>query len=91
MKREFWEEARLIVEPVEIIKFFAVPAGQFQQPHSSVVVLYLCKYVSGNIETSIESLEIKFVDPAEITTWHKNHGEYVQEALLHRKKALSQV
>jgi 8-oxo-dGTP pyrophosphatase MutT (NUDIX family) len=91
MKREFWEEARLIVEPVEIIKFFAVPAGQFQQPHSSVVVLYLCKYVSGNIETSIESLEIKFVDPAEITTWHKNHGEYVKEALLHRKKALSQV
>ncbi|SEN78313.1 ADP-ribose pyrophosphatase YjhB, NUDIX family [Mucilaginibacter gossypiicola] len=85
MKREFWEEARLVVEPVEIIKFFAVPAGQFGQPHSSVVVLYLCKYISGNIETSIESLEIKFVAPAEITNWHKNHGQYVQTALLHKK------
>jgi ADP-ribose pyrophosphatase YjhB (NUDIX family) len=83
MKREFWEEARLMVEPVEIIKFFAVPAGQFEQPHSSVVVLYLCKYISGNIETSIESLEIKFVDPTEITSWHKNHGIYAEAGVAH--------
>jgi 8-oxo-dGTP pyrophosphatase MutT (NUDIX family) len=83
MKREFWEEARLVVEPVEIIKFFAVSAGQFEQPHSSVVVLYLCKYISGNIETSIESLEIKFVDPAEITSWHKNHGIYAEAGVAH--------
>lgn len=85
IKREFWEEAKLVVEPVELIQFRAVPAGKFGQPHSSVQALYLCKYISGNIEISLESLEIKFVDPAEITNWHKNHGEHVQAALLHQK------
>jgi 8-oxo-dGTP pyrophosphatase MutT (NUDIX family) len=83
IKREFMEEANLVVEPLEIINFYALQAGQYQQPHSSVVVLYLCKYVSGDIQKSIESLDIKYVDPAQITGWHKNHGVYAEAGIAH--------
>jgi len=81
IKREFMEEANLVVEPVGIIKFITRLPGPYLQPHTSVHILYHCRYVSGEIVKSHESLELSFLDYTEITDWHKDHGQWAEEAV----------
>lgn len=81
IKREFMEEANLVVEPVEIIKFITRLPGDFNQPHTTVHILYLCKYVSGDIKPSHESLELKYLDNKTVNEWHKDHGVWAEEAV----------
>jgi 8-oxo-dGTP pyrophosphatase MutT (NUDIX family) len=82
--REFMEEAGLQVEPVKVIGFYTRLPGDYQQPHSSVHVLYLCRYLGGSLRKSHESLDMVYADPAVIRDWHKDHRVQVQTALRYR-------
>ncbi|SDT54863.1 ADP-ribose pyrophosphatase YjhB, NUDIX family [Mucilaginibacter mallensis] len=80
IKREFMEETNLVVEPTEIIKFYTRLPGEFSQPHTSVHIVYYCKYISGDLKKSRESLELNYMDHTKITNWHKDHGLQAQDA-----------
>lgn len=86
LKREFLEETNLVVEPIEIIKFITRLPGEFNQPHTSVHILYYCKYIGGEIKKSHESLELCYADYKTITSWHKDHQLYAEESVRHHKK-----
>jgi ADP-ribose pyrophosphatase YjhB (NUDIX family) len=91
LKREFMEEASLVIEPVEIIKIYTRLPGEFSQPHTSVHLLYFCKYSSGDIKKSHESREINFMDYTKIEHWHKDHGQYAQDAIQYLHKGILEV
>ncbi|WP_183576668.1 NUDIX hydrolase N-terminal domain-containing protein [Mucilaginibacter sp. X5P1] len=86
IKREFMEEANLVVEPMGIIKFYTRLPGEFSQPHTSVHIVYYCKYISGDLKKSYESLELNYMDHTKITNWHKDHGLQAQDAALYFNK-----
>jgi 8-oxo-dGTP pyrophosphatase MutT (NUDIX family) len=73
LKREFIEEANLLVEPIDIIKFHTRLPGEYNQPHTTIHIYYHCRCVGGELKTSHESLEMGFKDPNTITAWHKDH------------------
>jgi 8-oxo-dGTP pyrophosphatase MutT (NUDIX family) len=79
--REFQEEAGLEVEPVKVIGFYTRLPGEYQQPHSSVHILYLCRYINGSLRKSHESLDMVYTDPAVIRHWHKDHRIQAETAL----------
>jgi 8-oxo-dGTP pyrophosphatase MutT (NUDIX family) len=81
IEREFMEETALVVDPVEIIKFITRLPGEFNQPHSTVHILYLCKYISGDIKKSHESFDLKYLDYKTVKEWHKDHGVWAEEAV----------
>ena len=89
VKREFMEEANLIVEPIHIIKFITRLPHDFNQPHTSVHILYLCKYVSGELKKSHESLELKYLDHKFIKDWHKDHGIWAEEAAKYHNELIN--
>jgi 8-oxo-dGTP pyrophosphatase MutT (NUDIX family) len=82
--REFGEEAGLQVVPVKVIGFYTRLPGEYQQPHSSVHVLYLCCCLGGMLRKSHESLDMAYMDPALIRDWHKDHRIQAEAALRHR-------
>ena len=86
LKREFMEEANLVIEPLEIIKFYTRLPGEYLQPHTSVHILYHCKYISGDLKRSHESLEMSFVDHETITDWHKDHKQQARDAISYLSK-----
>ena len=69
----------------EIIKFFTRLPGDFNQPHTTVHILYYCKYLSGSIVKSHESLELSFKNIGEITNWHRDHQHLAEAALNYYK------
>ena len=79
--REMKEEADLEVVVEQLAGFYTRLPGEWDQPHTSVHIAYLCKYISGTILISHESLEIAYYDPAEITNWHKDHGIIAEDAV----------
>lgn len=84
--REFREETGLDILPVEMIGFNARLPGDFYQPHSSIHVLYYCSCVGGTLQSSHESLEMVFCEPAVIAdwpgdSWHMDHGKQVEKAI----------
>jgi 8-oxo-dGTP pyrophosphatase MutT (NUDIX family) len=79
--REFLEETALIVEPTNILGFYSRLPGEYDQPHTSVHILYLCKYLGGNIKISHESHEMKYCNPNDIHDWHKDHRQQAFRAL----------
>jgi 8-oxo-dGTP pyrophosphatase MutT (NUDIX family) len=81
LKREFMEEANLVIEPVGIIKFYTRLPGEYNQPHTSVHILYYCKYMSGDLKKSHESLEMAFLDHRTVTHWHKDHQRQAEDAV----------
>jgi 8-oxo-dGTP pyrophosphatase MutT (NUDIX family) len=89
LKREFAEETDLVVEPVDIIKFYTRLPGEFNQPHTSVHILYYCRYISGDLNKSHESLELSFIDHTTITNWHKDHKKQAEDAMLYLNKIRS--
>lgn len=70
--REVFEETGLNVKPKEIIDIMNVFAGQYMQPHSYYQILFLCEYVSGDLQTSDETIEVGFFHLDDINSWHKN-------------------
>jgi mutator protein MutT len=79
--REMQEEAALVVEVEKLAGFYTRLPGEYAQPHTSVHIVYLCKYISGVITISHESLAIGYYDLAAITDWHKDHGIIAHDAL----------
>jgi 8-oxo-dGTP pyrophosphatase MutT (NUDIX family) len=79
--REFCEETGFIVEPIAIIGFNSRLPGDFGQPHTSVHILYLCKYLGGQLQISHESLQMTFCDPSTIQHWHMDHGLQAEKAM----------
>ena len=86
IKREFMEETNLVVESKGIIKFYTRLLGEFNQPHTSVHILYHCVCLSGKIKKSHESLEIEYVDHTTIKDWHKDHEVWAKEAFEYWRK-----
>jgi 8-oxo-dGTP pyrophosphatase MutT (NUDIX family) len=83
--REFQEETGLTVEPIAILGFYTRLPGEYQQPHTSVHILYACDYLDGNLRSSHESLQMVYCDPSTIEHWHKDHRQQVEAALQFRK------
>lgn len=79
--REFSEETGFIVEPIAILGFNSRLPGDFGQPHTSVHILYLCKYLGGQLQISHESLQMTFSDPSTIQDWHMDHGSQAEKAM----------
>jgi len=86
IKREFMEETNLVIEPKEIIKFYTRLPGEFNQPHTSVHILYHCVCLGGEIKKSHESLELKYLDHTTVEYWHKDHGVWTAEAFEYWRK-----
>ncbi|HWD86554.1 MAG TPA: NUDIX hydrolase N-terminal domain-containing protein [Mucilaginibacter sp.] len=86
VKREFMEEADFVIEPLDIIKFHTRLPGEFNQPHTSIHIYYYCRLISGELRISHESLEMKFVHPAKVTEWHKDHQSIAEVCLQYFNK-----
>lgn len=86
LKREFIEEASLEIEPLGFINFYTRLPGEFNQPHTSVHILYHCKYTSGDLKKSNESLELSYMDQSSIINWHKDHQLMAREAISYLSK-----
>jgi 8-oxo-dGTP pyrophosphatase MutT (NUDIX family) len=79
--REFREETGFIVEPIAIIGFNSRLPGDFGQPHTSVHILYLCKFLGGQLQISHESLQMTWSDPSTIQHWHMDHGHQAEKVM----------
>jgi len=73
--REFKEETNLNVQPIELLGLYTRLPGQYNQPHTSVHILYYCNLVNGELKISHESLEMKYCEPQMISCWHKDHEQ----------------
>jgi mutator protein MutT len=81
IRREIKEEADLQIERMKMIGFYTRLPGQYNQPHASIHVLYLCERWNGVVEKSFESLSMTFKKPETISVWHKDHQQQAEEAL----------
>jgi mutator protein MutT len=79
--REFKEETNITVLPEKVIGFYTRLPGEHNQPHTSLHILYFCTRQQGELKKSFESLEMTFQNPAEVSSWHKDHEQQVQKAL----------
>jgi 8-oxo-dGTP pyrophosphatase MutT (NUDIX family) len=79
--REFQEETGLKVAPKAILGFYTRLPGEYNQPHTSVHILYACEYLGGTLRSSHESLQMLYCDPSTIEHWHKDHRQQVEAAL----------
>jgi ADP-ribose pyrophosphatase YjhB (NUDIX family) len=79
--REIKEETSLVLEGLKVIGFYTRLPGQFEQPHASVHILYLCERWHGVVNTSFESMAMEFHDPVKIFCWHKDHKQQAEDAL----------
>ena len=82
--REFREETGMEVETVALIGLYTRLPGEYAQPHTSIHPVYLCRYVSGTLRVSHESLAMEYHDPATIVHWHKDHGLQAEDAVRYR-------
>jgi ADP-ribose pyrophosphatase YjhB (NUDIX family) len=78
--REFREETGFIIEPIAIIGFNSRLPGDYNQPHTSVHILYLCRRLGGQLQISHESLQMTFSNPSTIQDWHMDHGLQAEKA-----------
>jgi 8-oxo-dGTP pyrophosphatase MutT (NUDIX family) len=79
--REFQEETGLKVTPKAILGFYTRLPGEYNQPHTSVHILYACEYLGGTVRSSHESLQMVYCDPSTIEHWHKDHRQQVEAAI----------
>jgi ADP-ribose pyrophosphatase YjhB (NUDIX family) len=89
--REMKEETNLSVDKITQIGFYTRIAGQFDQPHSSIHILYLCEHWHGTVETSFESLSMEFKNLETISNWHKDHQCQAEEAMRQWKTLKSKI
>jgi 8-oxo-dGTP pyrophosphatase MutT (NUDIX family) len=84
--REMMEETGLTIIVDKLIGFYTRLPGEWAQPHTTVHISYLCKFISGSISISHESLEMAFFDPDTITNWHKDHQKMAADGMAHYGK-----
>lgn len=60
--REIWEEARLVIEPVELIEVFEriLRDANSRVQYHFVVIDYLCRLVSGEVQPGSDVSEIRW-------------------------------
>jgi ADP-ribose pyrophosphatase YjhB (NUDIX family) len=78
IQREVFEETGLTVKPKKVIDVMNVFAGEYMQPHSYYQILFLCEYISGDLKTSDETIEVGFfylndINSWDKSNWHRNH------------------
>ncbi len=79
--REVFEETGLTVTPETIIDVLNVFSGEYNQPHSYYQILFYCRYKSGELKTSDETIDLGFFNLNEISDWHRNHDLIAKRAM----------
>jgi len=84
--REVWEETGLTVKTNSLIDVMHVLTGQYNQPHTYYQILFHCEYISGDLKTSDETIEVGFFNLDEIKDWHRNHNLIAKKAMEYCEK-----
>ena len=79
--REFKEETNLSVQPLKMLGLYSRKPGEYNQPHSSIHLLYYCLFISGELAISHESSAMRFCSIREIDNWHKDHLEQAKKGI----------
>ncbi len=85
LQREFYEETGLTVEVGQVLHVFTQRPGDYGYPCSSYHILYACKYISGDLKRSHESIELEYKDYKTIDKWHRDHLHMVEKVLIELK------
>ena len=78
--RETLEETGLQIEVVEQVAAIHRLPSERNGPHAVLSVMFLACVVGGRLSTSAESTEVAFLDPDQVTDWHRNHKELARAA-----------
>jgi ADP-ribose pyrophosphatase YjhB (NUDIX family) len=79
-RREVWEETGLEVEVGELVDVFCVLPGDYGQPNTNYIMVYLCVVTGGTLTPSHETPVVGYYDHTTVTDWHMSHGERVARA-----------
>ncbi|MBZ0289569.1 MAG: NUDIX hydrolase N-terminal domain-containing protein, partial [Anaerolineae bacterium] len=79
-RREMWEETGLEVEVGDLVDVFHALPGQYDQPNTIYILLFLCTVTGGTLTPSHETPIVGFYDHTTITDWHTNHADRVDRA-----------
>lgn len=79
-RREVWEETGLEVEVGDLVDVFHALPGQYDQPNTVYIILYLCTVTGGTLTPSHETPVVGFYDHTTVTDWHTNHAQRVERA-----------
>ena len=78
--REVREETGFEVIPTHIIGIYDLKAN-IHRPHHTVAIVYLCRYLGGELTISHESIDIGYFHLDRITDWHNGHEKKAHDAL----------
>lgn len=81
VEREVLEETGLVVGARGVIEVLPRLPGEWGTPHTSCHILFHCVATGGSLRTSVETLEVGFFHPAEITEWHRDADRRAAAAL----------
>jgi ADP-ribose pyrophosphatase YjhB (NUDIX family) len=86
VEREVREESGLIVKARKLVGVFE--GNHDREPldvFHSYKLVFLCNYLSGDLQTSIETTAVDFFDPASLPplSIHRTQERYIREACLH--------
>lgn len=79
-RREVLEETGLHVEVGPLLDLYCIRPGEYGQPHTLYILLYLCTVGGGTIMPSHETPEVGYFDHTTITDWHSNHQMRAEQA-----------
>jgi len=78
--REAREETGLTVKPIQLVDVFYRAAGSYKGTHALIAVVYLCKWIDGELSLSHEHLDARYWPIDAVAEWHANHQEYAVAA-----------
>jgi len=84
--REVREETGLVVEPVELVDAYQLPAGTNYDPHGAVTVVYRCDVVDGDLELSHEGEAFAWQRVDAVDDWFVDHERYARDAAATRRE-----
>jgi ADP-ribose pyrophosphatase YjhB (NUDIX family) len=79
-RREVWEETGLDVRVGTLVDVFCVLPGQYDQPNTHYILVYLCEVIGGTLTPSHETPVVGFYDWRKVTDWHSSHRERTARA-----------
>jgi ADP-ribose pyrophosphatase YjhB (NUDIX family) len=79
-RREVFEETGIEVEVETLVDVFCVLPGEYDQPFTNYLLVYLCRVTGGTLTPSHETPVVGFYDPAAVTNWHSNHQYRIERA-----------
>lgn len=78
--RETREETGLEVRVTGLIDVFSRPAGSYDYPHALVTIVYGCEVTGGSLQTSHETLNLRYWRVQDVPEWHAQHRAYAEAA-----------